>query len=238
MLWKATTLVFACSTVWLSWPSEEAVNVRRFPERHASVEVDEPGESSLVSAEIDTMAAMRGGEVELAERMLDDPRPRVSRAAVETLLRAGASDALANAISDEIPVWRLRRIVGALGWIGDRTAVHALSALLDQEFLPIHRYEIADALGTTTNPAALPALRRYVEESLFFHDGLHRALAAVAYLGTPEADRQLIDWARRSDHIGTAALARLDPLCPECLELLREALANPTHSARRQRHKR
>ena len=227
MLWKATTLAFACSTVWLGWPTNDAAQTApRFPETRASVETDEPAESPT-SAEIDAMTAMRGGEVELAERMLNDPRPRVSRAAVETLLRAGASDALADAISDEIPVWRLRRIVGALGWIGDRTAVQALSTLLDEEFLRIHRYEVADALGTTANPTALPALRRYVEKSVFFHDGLHRALAAVAYLATPEADQQLIDWARRSDHIGTAALARLDPLCAECLELLRDALASP-----------
>lgn len=227
MLWKATTLAFACSTVWLGWPTDDAAqNAQRFPEQRERIEVDETHESP-VSAEIDAMTAMRGGEVELAERLLNDPRPRVSRAAVETLLRAGASDALADAISDEIPIWRLRRVVGALGWIGDRTAVHALSALLDEEFLRIHRYEVADALGTTANPAALPALRRYVEKSVYFHDGLHRGLAAVAYLATPEADQQLIDWARRSDHIGTAALARLDPLCAECLELLREALASP-----------
>lgn len=226
-VWKATTVVFACTSVWLAWLACAEENEPRRPIAEAFesfAEARDEIEVESASSNHDAIAAIRAGEVELAERSLEDPRPRVSRAAVEALFRAGASDVLIDAIHEDAPEWRVRRIVDVLGWIADERSVRTLSSLLDgDDGVHVEAWRLVEALGTTASPAALPALRRYVERA---NDPgvLDRALAAVAYLAIPEADRALLEWARAPGMLGQHALSRLDPENEAALPLLRAAL--------------
>ena len=228
-IWKATTLAFACTSMWLGWPESTAVRRPVGPQTDPWVgEVAEPEDLELeVSEDVDVIAAMRAGEIELAERLLTDPRPRVSRAAIEALLRVGASDTLLRGLGDEAPWWRNDRIVQALGWIGDERSVRALSAMLEEpDGSAVSQETIVDALGTTASPQALPALRRFVESEPMAQP-LDRALAAVAYLAIPQADALLREWASRPGLLGQYALGRLDPASSESQRILRDALTGP-----------
>lgn len=225
-VWKATTVALACTSLWLGWP--EATEPRRAPIRQALqpwVAEAEPDVPEMeISEDIDVIASMRRGDIELAERSILDARPRVSRAAIETLFRAGASEVLVSALTEDAPSWRTERITRALGWIGDDLSVRTLCEMLgDDERMQHERVVIVDALGTTASAAALPTLRRFVEDGSD-RQSLDRALAAVAYLAMPEADRLLREWAGRPGALGTLALARLDPESHEARGILRAAL--------------
>ncbi|MEM9073649.1 MAG: HEAT repeat domain-containing protein [Myxococcota bacterium] len=227
-IWKLTTLGFACATVWVGWP-EPSIEQRTVRDTERSLEVDLP----LEPATYGDLETLRRGDVALARRLAFDSHRRVARAAIDVLMRAEDSETIAALITEDAPSWRSARAVAALGWIGDALSVRILTELLEEEDPSLVSENIAAALGRTGAGEALDPLRRLVErdaaERVFVGTAtarLRTALRAIANIGTPAADRLLLEFAAREEMLGRVAIENLVELESAPVQnLLRDALA-------------
>ncbi|MDH3762727.1 MAG: HEAT repeat domain-containing protein [Gammaproteobacteria bacterium] len=151
-------------------------------------------------------------DFEVLVKALNDANPGVRRRAAESMgfrAQSGATAALLARLDKNEPVERVRQqIYGALGRLGDTSAVPAIRSCLGNESSAALRSQCAAALGNIDSKAAQRLALRGVED-----DNLQVRLNAIASLGsfsgeeTVEALIELVN--NDNDSIKNAAMLSL-----------------------------